>query len=818
MRCHALTLSLTRPLPSFFRQVSVKFFVGRFDMRTLLGAMRAQKGHRDAKDIGILPFEDLSDRDEAWLDFCADTGDGGNSTYSIARCLAAPTITVDGKSLPRGDILVHGGDLAYPHPTDDVYEERFYSIYDQAFPAAEDADQLVAFKGPFPSGGQSVEACDVRRTLDMALEGWGRCKATDDSDDSPPSASASRQPKAYMIPGNHDWIDGLDTYVKQVLHRSSIGGWRLPQDLPYFAIKLPHDWWLFGFDLALEDDIDMVQYGYFARLAEGRMGPRDRVVVVTHCPSWLTDWFWGVDKQAHKLLRQLINGPLRGRVKLRLAGDLHFYMRHEFLRYDDANVSITPYEPTPAGGSPQFQGGSPMGGSPLFFGRSPVLDEEEMRRKLLGLGSDNVKSNIRMDNPPAEQLVVCGGGGAFLHPTHVFTPARFRQRDSRVPGEYRCARAFPTASDSTTICRRNLHAFRNVNSRFDIIGGAIYYVLILSALPRCSEVSGVFEAGSLSEGLGAFATAMARTVLYIFANSRVSLIAFLLLFAICFAFAKGGGVGAIKGVPPHARAKPEYRGYVLGVKMRLGGLFTQVLCALAHAMLHLSAAVALLLLLEMGIETVIRFEGVGSAGYHSLYRWYESFEAEVFPDPAEMRRVLSTYTLGLYPNAIKWAMAAYDVPEAIAVARSAVCSAGGSIASLSRLETIGYFVGSLMYFWVLATPTVGLLFGVYLYVAANWLHVHYDEAFSALQIEDRKAFLKLHVEESGKLTVYALGLRDVPKDWREDPNWTLPGGGGYRGGLGRLEAHRCAVPSRWIPTDGSLPEDDLELVDVFTVE
>jgi len=454
-------------------------------MRTLLGAIRAQDGSREGDS---LPFEDMSDRSEAWFDFCADTGDGGNSTYSIARCLAAPSINVGGMEMPRGEILVHGGDLAYPHPTDEVYEERLFSVYDQALPGADDADQLVAFKAR-SSGYRHRQGNGLRRAESESrsdgsegsesLEGRGRGRR-----------ARNARPKAFMIPGNHDWIDGLDTYTKQVLHRASIGGWSLPQDLPYFAIHLPHGWWLFGIDLALEDDIDMVQYGYFARLADERMGPLDKVIIVgidaavdraargralvgptltltltppivrqvTHCPSWLIDWFWGADKQAHKLLRQLINGPLRGRVKLRLAGDLHFYMRHEFLRYDDdsGKVSFTPYDPTPAGGSPGLQGGSPMGGSPLFFGQAPALDESEVRRRLFGFAMDR---SVGIDNPPAEHLVVCGGGGAFLHPTHVFAPARFRQRDSKVGGEYRCASAFPTSEDSTTICRRNLHAF-----------------------------------------------------------------------------------------------------------------------------------------------------------------------------------------------------------------------------------------------------------------------------------------------------------------------------------------------------------------------
>lgn len=33
----------------------------------------------------------------------------------------------------------------------------------------------------------------------------------------------------------------------------------LPQEASYYAIRLPHGWWLFGLDLALVEDIDMMQ-------------------------------------------------------------------------------------------------------------------------------------------------------------------------------------------------------------------------------------------------------------------------------------------------------------------------------------------------------------------------------------------------------------------------------------------------------------------------------------------------------------------------------------------------------------------------------
>ena len=48
-------------------------------------------------------------------------------------------------------------------------------------------------------------------------------------------------------------------------------------------------------------------------------------------------------------------------------------------------------------------------------------------------------------------------------------------------------------------------------------------------------------------------------------------------------------------------------------------------------------------------------------------------------------------------------------------------------------QAAAFYLGMLAYYWVLATPSVGFLFGAYLYVCVNWFHVHYDEAFSSLQ-------------------------------------------------------------------------------------
>ena len=36
-------------------------------------------------------------------------------------------------------------------------------------------------------------------------------------------------PTCFAIPGNHDWIDGLETYQRHIQHKAWLGGWLLPQ-------------------------------------------------------------------------------------------------------------------------------------------------------------------------------------------------------------------------------------------------------------------------------------------------------------------------------------------------------------------------------------------------------------------------------------------------------------------------------------------------------------------------------------------------------------------------------------------------------------
>ena len=60
----------------------------------------------DSPDEGDgFTYEHTDDRGELWLDFIADTGDGGNSTYTVASALAAPMLSV---RLPPPGSMNHG--------------------------------------------------------------------------------------------------------------------------------------------------------------------------------------------------------------------------------------------------------------------------------------------------------------------------------------------------------------------------------------------------------------------------------------------------------------------------------------------------------------------------------------------------------------------------------------------------------------------------------------------------------------------------------------------------------------------------------------
>jgi hypothetical protein len=225
---------------------------------------------------------DFSQPQECWFDYVADLGDGWNSTYAIACMLAAEQLRVRGKDgqtvqLARGSFLVMGGDQVYPVASRDQYEQRTVAPYGAAFP-----------------GG------------------------------------AEPHPALFAIPGNHDWYDGLISFMRLFARRGCIGGWQTRQKRSYFAIRLPHNWWIWALDYQLESDIDQPQLEFFNQVAD-QMPAGARVILVSAEPDWIYGHIYHEKyrKNIEYLQTAVINRRAHATLKVAIAGDLHHYRRHQ---------------------------------------------------------------------------------------------------------------------------------------------------------------------------------------------------------------------------------------------------------------------------------------------------------------------------------------------------------------------------------------------------------------------------------------------------------------------------------------------------------
>jgi len=261
------------------------------------------------------PARLIDESGAVWLDYIADTGDGFDSSYAMASLVAAKSLTVmrPGSKvrheLPAGQIVIFGGDQVYPYPSREEYRARFVTPFEMAF------------------------------------------------------SDLSRPRLSFVIPGNHDWYDGLNSFdylfcqarYGQKAGRS-IGALVFPQHRSYFALRLPYNWWFWGVDIQFSDYLDAGQVQYFEAVARqmadrGADGLEHKVVLAVAVPGW--QYEEALARASNSNIRAISEIAERAGAKVCavISGDAHHYSR--------------------------------------YFSRT------------LGLN-----------------LITAGGGGAFLHPTH----------------------------------------------------------------------------------------------------------------------------------------------------------------------------------------------------------------------------------------------------------------------------------------------------------------------------------------------------------------------------------------------------------------
>jgi hypothetical protein len=248
----------------------------RVGMAGLFGAYLDKRELQNSLDSKIFDERDGGDENrEVWFDFVADLGDGFNATYTIAYLLAQPRLAVEGQDLPRGRMLVMGGDQVYPTASGQQYEDRTKGPYEAALPR-------------------------------------------------PPSP----QPAMYALPGNHDWYDGLTAFLRLFARADGkVGGWRTHQTRSYFAIQLPHRWWLLAIDAQLDAYMDDPQLRYFREVA-AKLRPGDRVILCPPNPCWVEAEQYPHAYDTVDYFMRTVIAPTGADVRLMLSGDLHHYARY----------------------------------------------------------------------------------------------------------------------------------------------------------------------------------------------------------------------------------------------------------------------------------------------------------------------------------------------------------------------------------------------------------------------------------------------------------------------------------------------------------
>lgn len=230
-----------------------------------------------------------------WVDYVADTGDGFDSTYAVSSMLAEPNLKVEfvDEPLPAGQLLLMGGDQAYPYASMLEYRRRLLRPFN-----------LTTWHRPLPPAGQP----------------------------------GPKPRKLFIMPGNHDWYDGLAAFDELFCTRRDgvsfglrMGHWECQQHRSYWAIRLPHDWWIWGLDIQLTASVDVGQVQYFN--AVSKLLPQDetkaKIILCIATPSWHAGDEAGTVEAYSGNLQRILNLAIeRARVCAVLAGDDHHYARY----------------------------------------------------------------------------------------------------------------------------------------------------------------------------------------------------------------------------------------------------------------------------------------------------------------------------------------------------------------------------------------------------------------------------------------------------------------------------------------------------------
>src|SRR3712207_5100025 len=159
-------------------RVAISTIFGQFaDKREAMAATNAIAEQPFNPSFDYSSPDKRDENGDLWFDYAADTGDGWDSTFAVFRLLAGESAELpEIGELPRGRLLVLGGDQVYPTASRAAYGDRLLE-------PIEEATRIAAAGSAWPDP----------------------------------------KPDLYVLPGNHDWYDGLASFFGLFCRRSIKG-------------------------------------------------------------------------------------------------------------------------------------------------------------------------------------------------------------------------------------------------------------------------------------------------------------------------------------------------------------------------------------------------------------------------------------------------------------------------------------------------------------------------------------------------------------------------------------------------------------------
>ena len=712
--------------------------------------------------VSLYDFSDLSSADQAkrlntdatggvWLDYIADTGDGFESTYAMSYMLSLEQLDVkDAGKLPRGEIVIFGGDEAYPQATRETYEKRLVQ----------------------PLSWAHSTRHNIR--------------------------------KAFAIPGNHDWYDGLVAFDGLFCtargdlsdgQGTNIGGWNFRQHRSYWALKLPYDWWIWGGDIQFSKYLDSAQVNYFEAIAD-QMVPNDNLIICLAEPAWLLADQQGIDPEEN-LFKLVTLAHSRGvNVCAVVAGDWHHYNRYHaselgthfftaggggaFLHGTHVlkdDISITwPERPEEDSRDVMTAGGKNVPAAVAPAGNGVGAKGEPWRARKVGMNLRNRRRDLpgqQMQMPrgrtpadaagdavnpataPAAPATGATGGGTAGRPDGA--PAQMRVRTSQ-----RAPKCYPSKRISRWLSLKNI-SFPLHNIGFAAGIGVIYWLLTWAFHVVAKSVDFV-EVGEIN-AVTLFPQHLSADYLATWAPTYWDTWKYMMLQVV-----KALLVGP-EFLFPFAALAAVLIWYVHATNKRgLRRWFVKGTVGFAHFMVHVIAMFSLFLMLMAAnnwIEPKITpWISAGlqqpAANANFLRRFVHQLLAPLSKEGEQQRQMKAQVEQGTYDTR------SLVAPDAPLPDLSLLPKTIEEVDPLAVSNLVGLLYPFEMIF--LGGLIGGCIWGLYWVLTGLLGKMHTEDAFAALAIKNYKNFLRMRFDPD-KLTIYPIGLDKVPgkSGWTNAP-------------------------------------------------